>query len=621
MRDSDALPLSLTWLQYETLMTLLGELQNAPKMSVRDIPQRPGKVAPRNLTARAAYLVAGNPVVTRPEDAVANYYPGLELDGRNLDRRFFPGLVFDFIVDEGDNSEGDHYGARLAYVDPYEDPELQADSDRARQLLLDLTEGDKAERLSSGKWYLDWLKQDGNQVSVRDLGGDRVWRLVRSLEPRDLTIGLRRRDGTRLRKAEREIEFDGWRRRYTDWQTGVISTAYQPGELMQGLCSPWQHDFRDCACFYWASNHPDLVYGEISSREATLPDGRSSDPVRANTRLDWLRADRSSALVAAAHGSIPQNRPFQLDHHEVNASWQTLNIVLGNAEIRERHRPRSSDEARPFRSRQELINHLRNKAAPLEMALAIEYLYAMFSLISSDEAKALSAAERRWPLLAGDVGLVRRRLMMIAISEMEHLRWANQLLWELHQQQPDGRFRAVLRQASEIPLGRHRRARPHLLRPLTPDVLDEYIAVERPSGRIDGLYARIVTTLRRTDLGYPSHMAELAERIVSDGLHHESQFLQIRSALRAYIDKGPPYPYLRKLTLGSPRDSRVGPALGRLREIIANLEAAYNRSARYQYAQSSTDVGRARGAMDDLLLIGERLAAQGIGIPFLALRA
>src|SRR4051794_34912163 len=56
------------------------------------------KIFPRNLTAQAAYLVPGNPVVTRPEDAVANCFPGLELDIRNLDRRFFPGLVFNFVT-------------------------------------------------------------------------------------------------------------------------------------------------------------------------------------------------------------------------------------------------------------------------------------------------------------------------------------------------------------------------------------------------------------------------------------------------------------------------------------------------------------------------------------------
>lgn len=32
-----------------------------------------------------------------------------------------------------------------------------------------------------------------------------------------------------------------------------------PGELTQSLCSPWQNDFRDCGCFYWAASRPDFV--------------------------------------------------------------------------------------------------------------------------------------------------------------------------------------------------------------------------------------------------------------------------------------------------------------------------------------------------------------------------
>ena len=45
-----------------------------------------GKIFPRNLTARAAHRVAGNPASTRLESGVGNCYPGLEFDHRNLDR-------------------------------------------------------------------------------------------------------------------------------------------------------------------------------------------------------------------------------------------------------------------------------------------------------------------------------------------------------------------------------------------------------------------------------------------------------------------------------------------------------------------------------------------------------
>lgn len=54
------------------------------------------KIVPRNLTARADYVVRGNPAASRPESGVDNCYPGLEFDQRNLEQRFFPGLTFEF---------------------------------------------------------------------------------------------------------------------------------------------------------------------------------------------------------------------------------------------------------------------------------------------------------------------------------------------------------------------------------------------------------------------------------------------------------------------------------------------------------------------------------------------
>ncbi|MCW2556977.1 MAG: ferritin-like protein, partial [Mycobacterium sp.] len=57
-----------------------------------------GKLLPRNRTARLAQVqAAGNPVVVELESGVGNCFPGLELDLRNLDRRFFPFLAVDFV--------------------------------------------------------------------------------------------------------------------------------------------------------------------------------------------------------------------------------------------------------------------------------------------------------------------------------------------------------------------------------------------------------------------------------------------------------------------------------------------------------------------------------------------
>ena len=80
-----------------------------------------------------------------------------------------------------------------------------------------------------------------------------VWRFVRSLEPNAVEVELTARSMPDNETLPPPVVLRGWRRRYADSISGVISAVYRPGELTQSLCSPWQHDFRDCGCFYWAS--------------------------------------------------------------------------------------------------------------------------------------------------------------------------------------------------------------------------------------------------------------------------------------------------------------------------------------------------------------------------------
>ena len=59
------------------------------------------KIFPRNLTARAAKIVRGNPTNSRPESGVQNCYPGLEFDLRNIEQVFLRGLAFEYHRDDG----------------------------------------------------------------------------------------------------------------------------------------------------------------------------------------------------------------------------------------------------------------------------------------------------------------------------------------------------------------------------------------------------------------------------------------------------------------------------------------------------------------------------------------
>jgi hypothetical protein len=570
-------------------------------------------IEPRNLTARLAFHIQGNPDITRPEDTVANCYPGLELDIRNLDRRFFPGLVFDFIARNDTGAAYSYpqiYGAKLMYLDSQQDPDLQTPEGRD---LYDALTGKVGSALQNGVWYLDWIEQSGHRLFMNrsvdktesPMDGLFVWRLVRGLEPGPLKIALKRRDADAA-----AIELTGWRRVFLDPKTGVINAAYQPGEMLQSLCSPWQHDFRDCYCHYWASNHPDVVYGEIYPGEPTLPGGAAEDPQRANTPIDWLRADRSRAMAAGALNAFTKNRPHQYDAFQINQTWQDLHVVIGDTEIGGLYVSPGVETANPLASPEELATKLRDTLAGLELALICEYLYARFSLLSTSEAEKM----QRWPTLADDVRFARHYLMLVAASEMQHLRWVNELLWTLYDHKLIANYDPVLVPAKHIPDGR-KGFRPRALRRLEPATLEDFIAVEYPSGFIDGAYAQVVATLRDTKT-YPAHMIQMAQRIVSDGTQHFSRLQDIKAAFKTYAGSETP-PYLRKLQEGTPQ--QTSEAGEKLAVIVAHINTAYVDGAHGDLAHSGKDIVAARTAMNELLDIGESLAAdQALGIPFFA---
>ena len=358
--------------------------------------------------------------------------------------------------------------------------------------------------------------------------------------------------------------------------------------------------------------------------------------------LDWIRADRSRALEAEALGTIAENRPYQLDAFRINTLWQDLSIVVDGREIGGLYVPQTIETANPFETPDILADRLRGTLAPLELSLTFEYLYARFSLLTPKDAK-----RTRVRGLPGAVALARDRLIMIAISEMQHLRWVNQILWELFQHKIIANFTPVFTLAKEVPTSavvlkqpvtksakqarEARKAqvgkfidieraadfgsgktRPPELRPLTKEVVDDFIVVEHPSGLIDGAYARVAATLRKPM--YPSHLAELAMRIASDGVQHEARFLEIKAALAPYKVAQ----YLRELKPPHTPAARekAAPARELLKTIKHNLTTTYVLSGHNDIQSTGEFVAKARAAMTKLLDVGEELAHEGIGIPF-----
>ena len=453
--------------------------------------------------------------------------------------------------------------------------------------------GDQGTELQQGKWLLDSIAQAGKKITVQDLDGLTVWRLVRSLAPGPVDIVLiqsaqTRRRGKRTRR--RRIALGGWRRRFVSTSSGVISEAYQPGELTQSLCSPWMHDFRDCACTYWASNHPDIVLME-------QPPGVDPDPVWAETPVDWLRSERAPAQTAAAVGTEDGNRPAQMDHYEINARWQDLSIVLLGHEISNVFPARESDTANPFETADELAAHLV-QLATLEHAVALEYLYAMYSVKEPASAKGQG--------LKDAVAFVRHEILVIAVSEMRHLRWANQLLWELeHAGLTTKPFGPSLGLAKEVPgVGKPRAPQ---LRVLDKATLEDFIAVEKPSGTLDGAYARVLATLRHPQ--YPAPFEQLAGRILADGTQHYTRFREIQRVLEPF-SKGNPPAYLQTLVTATRTEAKS--AVDLYAGIVADLKTAYKSGD----MEDAALIAKARAAMFRLDEAADRLASRGKGVPF-----
>jgi hypothetical protein len=403
------------------------------------------------------------------------------------------------------------------------------------------------------------------------------------------------------------VVLTGYRRPYVN-SAGVIDLAFRAGELTESMCNPWQHDFRDCGCHYWAANHPDVVFAETAPGRA-LADGQSTDAQRANTLLDWIRDDHSRAGGAAAADNVFANRPYEIDHFEINRHWERLRFVIEGREIEGSYARGDADVARPYASTAEMIDEIEHVLAPMEMTLALEYLYAMLSVRSPDE-----VPRDRWPTMRDDVTFIRRIVMLVAVGEMTHLRWANQLLWELYRCGlfPAGRtYRPILEPGRRVPSSR-KGWRPRSLRAMTADTVRRFVIGERPGGPLDSAYARCTATLEQPE--YPRHLYELAVRIDTDGMDHYGKFQDIARVIDEYGGADPRHPYLRELRLGTPDETRQ--ALAEYEAIVRSLQKAYAAEADGKLPLAQASINDARAAMDRLLAAGEQLASRGIGIPF-----
>jgi hypothetical protein len=275
--------LALTWRQIDTISRAAAAPTFAPPLAdsqPAEVEPPLGALRPRNLTAQLHYAAKGNPFSVRLDQSVANCTPGLEVDLRAVWRRIFEGIE----LREYDN---------LVVAIEGKDPKLK--KLRGHRLLrvagipmMTVKRGpsptgpDVKSVLSTelNPHAIQPLEWSNALAKVLDRHRGKLVKCEFSLEavgetqaplprgPRDcITVSLR----------VRPVFAKG---------TAVISEELaRPGELTQGLCSPWQNDYRECSCYYWASARPDYVNVEIG------PDGASRGD-------NWLQKERTGEYVA-----------------------------------------------------------------------------------------------------------------------------------------------------------------------------------------------------------------------------------------------------------------------------------------------------------------------------------
>ena len=270
------------------------------------------KIEAKNLTAQLLHRARGNPPSTLADSAISNCFPGLEFDFRNIWRRLFVGIELheaDNIVVAVDPSSPykrllHHRLLKVAdqpTIVPIVGP-LDGGTGRTVHLTSPPDNPD-------GVWTLEWSnamaaivhKYAGRKARVRCEFTARKAMNTVALKP----------------DTKRKVVYLSVRSIFAKNSAGatipvIDPEAVLPGELTQSLCSPWQNDYRECLCFYWASSRPDFVNVEL-------------DDEGVSTGNNWLSRKRKPKEYFLNAGS-----PALITYAGLFREWQShLRFIIG----------------------------------------------------------------------------------------------------------------------------------------------------------------------------------------------------------------------------------------------------------------------------------------------------
>lgn len=251
------------------------------------------KLKAANRTAQLHYRGTGNPASVLPRSAISNCFPGLETDFRNLWRRTFEGIVLleanNYVVAAEDPQFERLVGRRLLRIDGLDTVVLTQGPTMPNRGNETLSTGPNPDAVS----FMEW----SNSVArILDKQGQMVdCTFTAEKSPREV---MPKNDG------KHEIVQLKMRHFLVGKSAAITPALLEPGDLTQGLCSPWQNDYRECACYYWAASRPDFVNIEPG------PAGQSRGD-------SWMTRERSGTY-------IPDDRvdPRLLTYDDLFKDWE-----------------------------------------------------------------------------------------------------------------------------------------------------------------------------------------------------------------------------------------------------------------------------------------------------------
>ena len=230
-------------------------------------------IDPKNLSAQLAYRGRGNPPSVHPGAAIANCFPGLEFDFRNVWKHLFVGI------------ELHEANTRVILVEP--GSEAEARGVTTRHDLISVAGAPVRGRIPTAgnrTGALEWT----NALAPVLAGADR------SPECRFEVLG--EPGAVTVRLALRPL-FEG---------VAIARDLAAPGDLTQSLCSPWQADYRECGCYYWAASRPDFVNVEEAGDEAR--------------GHNWMDRDRGPKQYVTDN----PNDPRLLNYDDLYRTWESV---------------------------------------------------------------------------------------------------------------------------------------------------------------------------------------------------------------------------------------------------------------------------------------------------------